>query len=92
MVQDIDNLKSNLLTPDEVATDLKVTAEQVRSLIRHGRLMAINISNGKKRPLYRVSSRDLQEFKQNNRTLPIGRSKTSFKRPYPAPDFFPDLK
>lgn len=46
-----------LLTPEEAARRLKVTAEQVRSLIRRGELAAINVGTGPKRPLYRITPR-----------------------------------
>ena len=52
----------DLFTPKEAAQRLKITAEQVRSLIRKGQLAAVNVGTGLKRPLYRVTGDALREF------------------------------
>jgi len=81
----------DLLTPDEAAKRLKVTAEQVRSLIRKGQLAAINVGTGPKRPLYRITSQALHDFlAQRWRPGPVVRRLA--KRPPPVPDHFPDLR
>jgi len=81
-----------LLTPDDVAAQLQVTSEQVRSLIRKRQLTAINISVGKKRPLYRITSKALAIF-LDQRCQPSGPAQSRhFRRPDPTPDFFPDLR
>jgi excisionase family DNA binding protein len=81
-----------VLTPDEAAAELKVTSEHVRSLIRKGRLSAINVGTGKKRPLYRITQWSLNNFLgQTLQPGPIGQKK-KFKRLPPVPDFFPHLK
>jgi excisionase family DNA binding protein len=82
----------NMLTPDEVAEQLRITAEQVRNLIRKGRISAINVGTGSKRPLYRISPKALDEFLINGcqSIQPVQRKK--FTRLPPVPDFFPDLK
>ena len=51
-----------LMTPSEVADQLRVTAEQIRRLIRKGELAAINVGTGEKRPLYRITSQALETF------------------------------
>jgi excisionase family DNA binding protein len=81
-----------LLTPDEAAARLKVTSEQVRSLIRKGRLSAINVGTGKKRSLYRITQCSLNKFL--GQTLHPGpiEQKKKFKRLPPVPDFIPHLK
>ncbi len=81
-----------LLTPEEVAEHLKVTAEQIRSLIRKGRIEASNVSAGTKRPLYRIKQGALDDF-LNRRALgsSLIRIKKAKRLP-PVPDFFPDLK
>lgn len=81
-----------LLTPDEAAARLKVTSEQVRSLIRKGRLSAINVGTGEKRPLYRITQGSLNRFVgQPLQPGPIEQKK-KFQRLLPVPDFFPHLK
>jgi len=50
------------ITPAEVATRLRVTPEQVRCLIRQWRLEAINVGTGPKRPLYRITQQDFEDF------------------------------
>jgi excisionase family DNA binding protein len=79
-----------LFTPGEVAQQLRVTAEQVRSLIRAGKLVAINVGTGPKRPLYRITPEALEEFlaRRAQQVEPV----LSMNRRLPAvPDFFPDL-
>ncbi len=82
----------NLLTPGEAAEQLKVTPEQIRSLIRKGRLSAVNVGAGKKRPLYRIPPQALQDFLENHRQTVLSQPKKRFKQPPPVQDFFPDLK
>jgi excisionase family DNA binding protein len=84
--------EEQILTPDEAAIKLKVTAEQVRSLIRRGQISAFNVGTGKKRPLYRITQRALNDFL--NRRWQPGRVRQNkkFKRLDPVRDYFPDLK
>ena len=81
-----------ILTVKEVSAQLKVSSEQVRTLIRKGQLSAVNVGSGKKRPLYRITSEALETFielGQQSNPLIFHRSS---KRLPPAPDFFPHLK
>lgn len=80
-----------LLTPNEAAERLKVTAEQVRSLIRKGHLAAINVGTGPKRPLYRITSQALQDF-LSRRLRPGSSLHRPARRPPPVQDHFPDLR
>lgn len=81
-----------LFTPGEAAERLKVTAEQVRSLIRKGQLAAVNVGTGPKRPLYRITSQALQDFLAHRwrpgRAVRFRRT----TRPPPVPDHFPNLR
>ena len=81
-----------LLTPNQAADYLAVTPEQIRNLIRRGRLSAINVGTGSKRPLYRIRRQALEDFLsrrcQPGSTMP----KKKFKQHAPVPDFFPHLK
>jgi excisionase family DNA binding protein len=43
------------LTPPEVAKRLRVSPERVIAWIRSGRLAAVNVGSGPKRPRYRVA-------------------------------------
>lgn len=80
-----------LLTPAEVAAELRVAAEQVRCLIRTGELAAINVGTGPKRPLYRITRESLNEFKSRRfQPGPAIRVRPATRRP-PVRDFFPDL-
>lgn len=81
-----------LMTPNEVADRLRVTSEKVRQLIRTGRLEAMNIGSGQKRPLYRIHPQDLDVFLTNSRQQNSPTQDKRFKRPPPGPDFFPDLR
>lgn len=83
---------TNLLTPEDVAAELKVTAEQVRNLIRHGQLAAVNVGAGKKRPLYRITRQGLQDFlSRRYQPGPAVRPKR-FRRLPTVPDLFPNLR
>ena len=81
-----------LLTPSDVAARLKVTAEQVRSLIRSGRLRAVNVGTGKKRPLYRITGETLEEFLAGRPNDQVSKSRHAIKRLGRVPDFFPTLR
>lgn len=93
-IQSQEDISANetLLTPDEAAARLKVTSEQVRSLIRKGRLSAINVGTGKKRPLYRITQWSLNNFLGQPLHLGPREQKKKFKRLPPVPDFFPHLR
>jgi len=80
-----------LLTPDEVAARLRVTAEQVRSLIRTGQLTAVNVGTGPKRPLYRITPDAVTEFLARRvQPVPAARPHSPRRLP-PVPDHFPKL-
>lgn len=83
---------SELLTPEEAAKKLKVTAEQVRALIRNGRLPAINLGTGKKRPLYRITRQDLEDFLTDHYQPQRSHRRRRFKRLPPVEDHFPKLR
>ena len=80
-----------LLTPGEVAVKLRVTAEQVRRLIREGKLAAANVGTGPKRPLYRIAPKDLQAFLSRRWQHGPAVRPHRAKRLPPVPDFFPGL-
>jgi excisionase family DNA binding protein len=80
------------LTPEEAAETLRVSAEQVRCLIRTRQLAAINVGTGPKRPLYRITTQAVQEF-LSRRWLPGPATKPRrFMRRPSVQDHFPDLK
>ena len=81
-----------LLTPEEAARELKVSAEQVRALIRRGRLPAVNLGTGKKRPLYRITRQDLENFLMDRYQPQRGRRQRRFRRLPPVEDHFPKLR
>jgi len=81
-----------LLTPEEAAKKLKVTAEHVRALIRKGQLAAINVGTGKKRPLYRITQQALRDFLSNRYEPGPALRPRRFKRHPPVEDLFPKLR
>ena len=83
---------TQLLTPQEIAERLQVTPEQVRSLIRSGWLVAINVGTGPKRPCYRITYRAFNDFleRKSGSVKPACRKRS--RRSTPVPDFFPDLR
>ena len=81
-VRETDNSHGGLLTPVEVAKELRVTAEQVRTLIRKGHLAAINVGIGQKRPLYRITPQAVETFlSQRWQPGPANRPKRSRRLP-----------
>lgn len=87
----MENTAQELLTPKEVAQKLKVTEEQVRLLIRKGKIRALNLGTGLKRPLYRISQQTLDSFLGKEYT-PQASCIRKFKQFDHVPDMFPDLK
>lgn len=83
---------NDLLTPEEAARCLKVTAEHVRALIRSGRLSAVNIGTGPKRPLYRIPLCALGEFLSSRHQSARATRPRCFKRLPPVEDHFPHLR
>jgi len=90
--QDIHLGQEQLFTPNEAAAKLKVTPEQIRSLIRKGQLSAVNVGTGLKRPLYRITQQALNDFLSRRWQPSLVTQRKKFKRLAPAPDFFPGLK
>ena len=84
--------REHLLTPNQAAAYLNVTAEQVRSLIRKGQLSATNVGTGTKRPLYRITEQALNDFLTRRWHPGLATQRKKFKRLAPTPDFFPGLK
>jgi excisionase family DNA binding protein len=58
-----------LLTAAEAAARLSITVEQLIAHVEDGALRYINVGRGKKRPRYRFSPSDLEEFKATRSTL-----------------------
>ena len=85
-------IKEQLLTPNDASIILKVTSEQVRNLIRRGQILAINVGTGKKRPLYRITPRALNDFLSRRRQPSLVRQNKKFRQLDPVRDFFSDLK
>ena len=81
-----------LLTPDEAAQFLKVSAEQIRTLIRRGVLSAVNVGTGKSRPLYRIPRKALEEFLAGRTLTRVSAHSPQFKRRPPVPDHFAHLQ
>ena len=81
-----------LLTPDEVADRLRVTAEQIRSLIRRGELTAINVGVGRKRPRYRLQPEAVDEFLARRSGGGKRSGPRRVRRLPPIPDHFPNLR
>ena len=84
--------KEPLLTPNEASIILKVTSEQVRNLIRRGQISAINVGTGKKRPLYRITNRALNDFLSSRYKPGPATQNKKFRQLDPVRDFFSDLK
>ena len=55
-------MTNDILTPKEVAEELRTDIYQVYKLINSGKLKAYNIGDGKERRYFRIFRRDLEEF------------------------------
>jgi excisionase family DNA binding protein len=86
------NPDGHLLTPGEVAERLRVTAEQVRCLIRTGQLAGVNVGAGMKRPCYRITPDAVAEFLGRRVQLVPAMRQQPLRRLSPVPDYFPNLK
>jgi excisionase family DNA binding protein len=86
------NPDGHLLTPGEVADRLRVTAEQVRCLIRTGQLAAVNVGAGTKRPCYRITPDAVAEFLARRAQPAPATRRPPPRRFAPVPDDFPNLK
>jgi excisionase family DNA binding protein len=89
---DLDFIAQPLFTPNEAANKLKVTPEQIRSLIRTGQLHAVNVGKGPKRPLYRITQQALNDFLSRRWQQGPAIQNKRFKQLSQVPDFFPNLK
>lgn len=58
------------MTPPEVAERLGVSPERVIGWIRGGKLRASNLSDGSKRPRFRISPDALDDFLRSREVLP----------------------
>ena len=56
-----------LLLLDDAAAYLNVTADQVAAFVQDGELDYINVGRGIKRPRYRFTKQDLEEFIERRR-------------------------
>lgn len=88
-----ERVQHDLLTPEEAAERLKVSAEHVRALIRSGQLAAANIAIGTKRPLYRIRADVVAEFLNKRTEDRLGtNTPPRFRRLPPVEDHFPQLR
>lgn len=55
-------LSTDLLTPEDVALEMKVSRSQVYALIASGDLRTVNVSAGSRRPRLRITRAALAEF------------------------------
>lgn len=60
----------DFLTTGQVAKRIGSTSQHVRSLITSGRLAAINIATGEKRPRFRVAEASVSQYLHSARVAP----------------------
>jgi excisionase family DNA binding protein len=58
------------LTPPEVAERLGVSPERIIGWIRSGKLRAVNIGDGSRRPRFRISPDRLGDFLRSREVIP----------------------
>jgi hypothetical protein len=56
-----------LLTLKDTAARLRTTGEQVKGLVRDGKLKAINVGRGTIKPRYRFAEADIEDFERQHR-------------------------
>jgi hypothetical protein len=59
-----------MFTPPTVGKMLAIKPDRVIAWIRAGRLRAINVGDGAKRPRFRIDPSDLQDFLESRRVQP----------------------
>ena len=55
------------LSIDQAAAVLGVDGKHIRRAVKSGRLPCSNISNGSRKPMYRIARRDLEEWVRSGR-------------------------
>lgn len=79
-------MQQKLLSPREVGQRLGLSDEQVRQLIRGGKLKAFNVGSGKQRARYRIAEKDIDEFLEGRRVEPVTVPRRSRARRGPESD------
>ena len=77
-----------MLTPPDVARRLAVKPDRVIAWIRSGELRALNVSDGRVRPRFRIDPADLEEFLARRAVQPPPRRQRRRKRPPDVIEFF----
>lgn len=79
------------LTVSEVAERLRASRRSVLTLVSTGRLRALNVGTGDKRPRWVVDQADLEAFEARRATAPAATRKMSRRCLVPAvPNYFGD--
>ena len=73
-----------MLTPPQVAKRLAVKPDKILSWIRSGRLRAVDVGNGRRRPRFRIDPSDLADFLEARRVQPPARRGRKPRRPTPS--------
>ena len=78
-VEQVEQIKptAELLTLDQAAAYLNVTADQVTAFVQDGELQYINVGRGKRKPRIRITKQDLDEFIEQRRRREIRCRSTS---------------
>jgi excisionase family DNA binding protein len=74
-------------TTAEIGAQLKISEEAVRDHIHAGRLRAVNVGNGSRRPRWRITAEALDEFLAAQ-TAPPRATRRPRKRRGPVIEFF----
>lgn len=80
-----------LLTVAEVAEQLAISADQVRTLIASGRLRAVNLGTGLRRTCWRISPEAVGDMLAARGASPQPKARRKATRLPPVRDYFPHL-
>lgn len=73
-----------MLSPPEVAKRLRVKPDKVIGWIRSGRLRAVDVGNGRRRPRFRIDPADLADFLESRQVQAPARRGRRPRAPAPA--------
>jgi hypothetical protein len=79
---------SATLTPAQLAARWQCSPEQIQTLIRAGKLAAVNIGLGLLKPRYRISALEVQRFELARSTAPTPTTPRRRRSPDGVIEFF----
>jgi excisionase family DNA binding protein len=77
-----------MLTPPQIAERLGIDAHKVVAWIAAGQLVAVNVSDGAKRPRWRIAPEALEQFLRRRQSKPAAAPVRRRQQPKDVIEFF----